>query len=194
MARNLLVQVRLDESGGDIMSRRKGGVQEEIRLDPVLRFPQNKSRYYETGRFRMLEPIRQAAAIPFRDGRVCLVTSSSGKRWVFPKGLIDPGHTAGQAALIEAWEEAGLIGTLDETPLGSYSYQKYGLDHQVLVFRMIVSEVHDAWPEKSLRERVWLSMEEAAQRVDEPQLQALVLRLRSDNSPSTLRTIFTIAE
>ena len=49
--------------------------------------------------------IRQSGAIPLRNGRVCLITSSNGKRWVIPKGLIDPGHTAGETALQEAWEE-----------------------------------------------------------------------------------------
>ena len=53
-----------------------------------------------------------------------MVTSRSGRRWVFPKGQIDPGHTPGEAALIEAWEEAGLVGTLDPEPVGSYLYEK----------------------------------------------------------------------
>jgi len=123
----------------------------------------------------MRDLVRQAAAIPYREGRVCLITSQSGKRWIFPKGLIDPGHTASQAALIEAWEEAGLIGILEPAPLGSYVYEKYGQEHHVLVFRMLVSEVRDDWPEKSLRERVWLTVAEAAQRVEEPQLKNILL-------------------
>ena len=64
--------------------------------------------------------VRQAAAVPISEGRVCMVTSSSRRRWVLPKGVIDPGHTPGEAALVEAWEEAGLLGTLDPEPLGSY--------------------------------------------------------------------------
>jgi len=62
--------------------------------------------------------IRQAAAIPIRSGQICLVTSSSGKRWVIPKGMIEPGTTAGQIALQEAWEEAGLVGVLRPEPVG----------------------------------------------------------------------------
>ena len=46
--------------------------------------------------------VRQVASIPVRDGKVCLVLSRSGRRWVLPKGKIDAGHTAGQAALLEA--------------------------------------------------------------------------------------------
>src|SRR5947209_2642685 len=114
----------------------------------------------------MIDPIRQAAAIPFReDGRVCLITSRSGKRWVFPKGMIDPGHTPTEAALIEAWEEAGLVGTLDSILLGAYSYEKYDLDHHVMVFRMSVTETRDQWPEKSFRRREWVTLATAAERV-----------------------------
>ena len=131
----------------------------------------------------MLDPIRQAAAIPFHDGRVCLVTSSSGKRWVFPKGLIDPGHTAGEAALIEAWEEAGLVGVLEGGPIGSYVYEKYELEHHVLVFCMTVSEVHEAWPEKSIRERVWVTVVEAMDRVEELGLQDILRRIGNDAAP-----------
>ncbi|MBY0461495.1 MAG: NUDIX domain-containing protein, partial [Gemmataceae bacterium] len=92
--------------------------------------------------------VRQAAAIPVRDGRVCLVTSSSGRRWVVPKGQIDPGHTPGEAALVEAWEEAGLVGALDAEPLGSYAYEKYGRQLLVLAYRMTVTDVRDVWPER----------------------------------------------
>lgn len=118
--------------------------------------------------------VRQAAAIPIRDDRVCLVTSSSGKRWVVPKGQIDPGHTAGEAALVEAWEEAGLVGALDGEPLGAYAYEKLGREHHVLVFRMAVTEVRDEWPERNLRARVWVTLAEAVERVEEAGLRDLL--------------------
>src|SRR5262245_17445465 len=65
-------------------------------------------------------PVRQAAAIPIRAGQVCMVLSSNGRRWVVPKGCIEPGQTAGETALREAWEEAGLVGALRPEPVGSY--------------------------------------------------------------------------
>jgi len=71
----------------------------------------------------MAQVLRQAAVVPLADGQVGLVTSSSGRRWVVPKGMIDPGHSPGEAALIEAWEEAGLVGVLDPEPAGSYLYE-----------------------------------------------------------------------
>jgi 8-oxo-dGTP pyrophosphatase MutT (NUDIX family) len=118
--------------------------------------------------------VRQAAAIPIRDGRVCLVTSSSGRRWVVPKGQIDPGHTAGEAALIEAWEEAGLVGALDPEPIGTYAYEKLGRALHVLVFKMNVTEVRDEWPERQVRARVWVTLEEALDRIEESGLRDLL--------------------
>ena len=116
---------------------------------------------------------RQSAAIPVLDGRVCMVTSSNGRRWVFPKGQIDPGHTAGEAALIEAWEEAGLVGVLESEPVGSYHYDKLGRDRHVTVFVMRVSDQKADWPE-SYRIREWLTVDEALSRIDEPGLRAIV--------------------
>jgi 8-oxo-dGTP pyrophosphatase MutT (NUDIX family) len=116
----------------------------------------------------------QAAAIPVRAGKVCLVTSSSGRRWVIPKGMIEPGKTAGEIAVQEAWEEAGLVGVLRPEPVGSYLYEKYGRTHHVTVFRMAVTEVADDWPERGLRERCWLGPAEALDRIEEPGLRELI--------------------
>jgi 8-oxo-dGTP pyrophosphatase MutT (NUDIX family) len=121
--------------------------------------------------------VRQAAVIPVLDGRVCLVTSRAGRRWVLPKGRIDPGHTAEQAALIEAWEEAGLLGTLDPTPAGSYVYEKFDRDHHVQVFRMAVTDARDEWPEKTVRRRAWVAAEEVAEWVEEPGLRDILRRV-----------------
>ena len=130
--------------------------------------------------------VRQAAAIPIRDDRVCLVTSSSGRRWVVPKGQIDPGYTAGEAALVEAWEEAGVVGALDPEPLGSYAYEKLGRELHVLVFRMTVTEMRDEWPERSLRTRVWVTLDDALDRIDEPGLRNLLRIAFHLNHPDRL--------
>ena len=118
--------------------------------------------------------IRQAAAIPVRDGRVCLVTSSSGKRWVIPKGCMELGKTAGEVALQEAWEEAGLVGMLQPEPVGSYVYEKYGNEYLVMVFRLQVTGAADDWPERALRQRTWLTPAEALDRIDDRGLRELI--------------------
>jgi len=122
----------------------------------------------------MAQVLRQAAVIPLADGRVGLVTSSSGRRWVVPKGMIDPGHSAGEAALVEAWEEAGLVGVLDPEPVGSYLYEKYGRPHHVLVYTLRVTEESVDWPERDVRKREWVDPVEAVERIEEPGLKEII--------------------
>ncbi|MGE3808656.1 MAG: NUDIX hydrolase [Gemmataceae bacterium] len=123
--------------------------------------------------------IRQAGVIPIRSGRICLVTSSSGRRWVVPKGCIESGQTAGEAALQEAWEEAGLIGVLQPEPIGSYVYQKCSMLHLVTMFVMDVTKVHDDFPEADLRSRQWSTVNRALVTLDEPGLCRLIRKIYS---------------
>ena len=109
----------------------------------------------------------QAGAIPVRAGKICLVTSSNGKRWVIPKGVIEPGQTAGEAALQEAWEEAGLVGALQSHPAGTYLYDKWCGTCHVTVFLMDVSSESQAWPEQHIRRRAWVSLAGALERLDD---------------------------
>lgn len=124
----------------------------------------------------MSPAVRQSGVLAVADDRICLVTARSGRRWVIPKGQIDPGHTAGEAALVEAWEEAGLVGALHPEPVGSYVYEKLGRAHHVLVYRMAVTAAHDRYPEVALRLREWLTVDEVIDRVDEPGLRDLLRR------------------
>ena len=118
--------------------------------------------------------IAQAAAIPVQGEQVCLVTSSTGRRWGIPKGLIEPDETATECALKEAWEEAGVSGTLDPESVGSYFYKKWGGNYRVTVYLLRVTEVLDEWPERDLRERIWVSFAEAVQRVSDPGLKRVM--------------------
>lgn len=118
--------------------------------------------------------LAQAAAIPLRNGHVCLVTSRNGKRWVIPKGCIEAGKTAGEIALQESWEEAGLAGILQPDPVGSYLYDKNGVTCHVIVFLLNVTDVSDEYPEKTMRERCWVTPAEAVARIEERGLRAIM--------------------
>ncbi len=118
--------------------------------------------------------IRQAAAIPFHEGRVCLISSRGGKRWIIPKGCMEPGKTSGEIALQEAWEEAGLVGVLRPEPIGSYLYNKFNNLYHVTVFVMDVTEAAEDWPESGLRKRVWVDPADALARVQEKGLRELI--------------------
>jgi 8-oxo-dGTP pyrophosphatase MutT (NUDIX family) len=118
--------------------------------------------------------ILQAAAIPLRDEKVCLITSSSGKRWVIPKGKLEPGKTMREIALQEAWEEAGLTGILHPRPVGSYLYEKFNQTYDVTVFVMEVTAVAKDWPESQLRQRCWLRPDQALTQIEDPALRTLL--------------------
>jgi 8-oxo-dGTP pyrophosphatase MutT (NUDIX family) len=135
--------------------------------------------------FRRHEMI-QVAALCLREGttgrEVLMVTSRGTRRWVLPKGWPMKGRTLAGAALREAWEEAGVVGTVDDAPVGWYGYDKIRKDAlpvpcRVEVFRVTVADLARDWPEGRQRRREWMSLDRAATEVAEPQLQALLRRL-----------------
>jgi 8-oxo-dGTP pyrophosphatase MutT (NUDIX family) len=131
----------------------------------------------------MPDHLLQAAALPVRDGRICLVTSRRRARWVIPKGRIERGCTPLEAAEREAWEEAGLFGHLRPSALGSYHYEKLGRSHLVSVFAMEVTLEHPTWPEFRERTREWVDVAEALSRIEEPGLRAIVRFATSIGAP-----------
>jgi 8-oxo-dGTP pyrophosphatase MutT (NUDIX family) len=122
----------------------------------------------------MLTPHPQAAVIPVRAGRICLVTSRGGNSWVVPKGCLEHNRTAEQIALQEAWEEAGLIGLLHSRPIGSYRYEKAGTRFEVVMFLMDVTTVVKEWPESRWRSRHWLRPADAMARIRVRGLRKLI--------------------
>ncbi|WP_353618316.1 NUDIX hydrolase [Roseomonas genomospecies 6] len=131
-------------------------------------------------------PATQYAALPFRlrNGRpeVLLVTSRETRRWIIPKGWAEEGVKPSAMAAREAYEEAGVRGTVDHRPFGNFRYMKrLSANKSVLcavtVFLLEVDEVLDDWPEKGQRERRWLTPSQAALAVGESALVEMLLRL-----------------
>ncbi len=108
-----------------------------------------------------------------------LITSRGRKRWIIPKGW--PAHkaTPTEAAMTEAWEEAGVDGKIAPICLGIYSYNK-DLDGNsilpcvVAVFPVRVRGLHASYPEKHQRRRKWYGRKKAAKLVDEPELAQMI--------------------
>jgi phosphohistidine phosphatase len=117
--------------------------------------------------------VRKIGAIP----KICLIRKNDSAEWGIPKGLIDPGDTAEEAALKEAWEEAGIIGRLVGASIGTYAYEKWGATLRVAVYRMKVLDESASWPEMRFRERSWSSMTEAASRLALHPVRPLLDRL-----------------
>lgn len=118
----------------------------------------------------------QACAVPFRrEGGMIyylLVTSSSGDRWIFPKGIVDPGFTPAETALREAYEEAGASGRLSAAPLARFERHKWGRAWDVWVYALACEGIADDWLE-SWRQRRWAAFKEARALVGKPLGQVL---------------------
>ena len=128
--------------------------------------------------------VRQCGALPYRlDGRgrpeLLLITARRGMRWLPPKGgpswwRSDPG-----AAAQEAYEEAGVRGTVELRPCGSFLHRKHLTPQRLRICRidlylLKVDAMFDDWPERAERQRRWFTFEAAAAAVDNPSLRKLI--------------------
>ena len=105
---------------------------------------------------------------------VCLITSLKKRRWILPKGIIDPGESCEETALKEALEEAGLRGHIVGSPLGEYEDFKWGRPLLVSVLMMAVTHWENEWFESKVRDRRWVSPERAMQMISKPVLRRFV--------------------
>jgi 8-oxo-dGTP pyrophosphatase MutT (NUDIX family) len=125
----------------------------------------------------------QAAVLPWRRGKagveIMLITSLGSGRWVVPKGTLMPGESARAAARREALEEAGLEGTLQMRPLGSFYYEKRvsGMKQlcSVEVYPLQFGGQREVWPERGRRKTEWFALADAAALVEESDLKDMIL-------------------
>ncbi len=132
---------------------------------------------------------QQYAALPIRvkeggDLEVLLLTSRDTGRWIIPKGWPGRKLTPRAAAAREAYEEAGIEGTIrPPEPIGRYHYAKQmeagEIRIKVKVFLLHVERQLDAWPEQHERQTRWLSPEDAAELVAEPELATILRNART---------------
>ena len=114
---------------------------------------------------------------------VLLITSRDTRRWIIPKGNTEPGKTAIEAAKQEAYEEAGLRGTVaGELPLGFYMYFKTRSDGSqiptsVEVYLLRADKQLKKWPEKGQRDLRWFPLADAIRTIEEPGVVPLLNRL-----------------
>jgi len=111
---------------------------------------------------------------------VLLVTTRQTRRWIIPKGWPIKGLKPPKSAAREAYEEAGIRGTVGAKAIGFFSYEK-GLDAngvtvpcEVRVFPMIVKRQHDVWPEAHEREARWFEPGKALSAIKDEGLRELI--------------------
>jgi 8-oxo-dGTP pyrophosphatase MutT (NUDIX family) len=127
---------------------------------------------------------QQVAALPWRRGEggieVLLITTRTTRRWLFPKGWPMAGKADHDAAAQEAWEEAGVRGTMHPSPIGSYGALKVSESGKarhvtVTVYALEVDIEREDWPERGQREKRWASVLDAMDIVGERNLISVLL-------------------
>lgn len=135
----------------------------------------------------------ESSAVPLQSGalawrprgkkkaEVLLVTGRRSGRWMIPKGWPMPGKTLADSAAQEAFEEAGIEGTVDPRPIGTFRHVKQHLllgeiEVNIIVHLLAVSRELNDWPERGERTRKWFELEEAASRVDSAQLKKMIVQ------------------
>jgi 8-oxo-dGTP pyrophosphatase MutT (NUDIX family) len=90
---------------------------------------QSSANFVRLAELRKLKECDQVAAVCYRvrDGNIefLLVRTRKG-RWIFPKGSAEPGLTHAQAAALEAFEEAGVHGRMEEASFTRYIRRRRG--------------------------------------------------------------------
>lgn len=139
-----------------------------------------KPRLVRFTQLRKLCEYEQVAAVCYRwrgdSIEFLLVRTRNGGRWTFPKGSAEPGLTHAQAAALEAFEEAGVHGRIEEASFATYVRRERsggeksdaGSGNKKLAVSAHLCEVSRlSAPKESRRDRTWFSAAEAWRRLRE---------------------------
>ena len=141
-----------------------------------LRQPEKLVRLSQLRRLRDCE---QVAAVCYRLGseglEFLLIRTRGGGRWTFPKGSTEAGLTHAQAAALEAFEEAGVHGRIEEASFARYVRRKgsdgrksHGvIDKETAVNVHLCEVLRLSPPQESNRDRTWFSAQDARRRLRE---------------------------
>jgi 8-oxo-dGTP pyrophosphatase MutT (NUDIX family) len=122
---------------------------------------------------RELRGSEQVAAVCYRiRGAVIefLLVQTRGGRWIFPKGSAEPGLTHAQAAALEAFEEAGVHGRMEEAAFTRYVRRKRANSEDSTSIELTVHThlCEVLWldsPQELGRNPSWFSAEKAKRRL-----------------------------
>lgn len=111
--------------------------------------------------------------LPFRKNRGLvefLIISTKGGKWGLPKGNLMRKLGPKQTALQEAFEEAGIIGSIVDRKIKA---EVKGT--KMNFYPMEVKSELSVWPESNWRERKWVSSSEVGQYLHRSSLRSLLL-------------------
>lgn len=138
------------------------------------RTDQPGARFFRLAHLRRLRGCEQVAAVCYRVRRggieFLLVRTNSG-HWTFPKGGAEPGLTHAQAAALEAFEEAGVHGRMEEASFARYVRRKRVgnsvVKKELAVQAHLCKVSRLEPPQEPDREPTWFSAEKAKRRLGE---------------------------
>jgi 8-oxo-dGTP pyrophosphatase MutT (NUDIX family) len=127
----------------------------------------------------------QYGILPYRRTKpnsleVLLITTRQSRRWIIPKGWPIKGLKPVKSAAREAYEEAGVRGTVGAKSIGTFVYEKCieetlgTFPCEVRVFTMRVQRQFDTWPEANERETRWFESSEALSALQDDGLRELI--------------------
>jgi 8-oxo-dGTP pyrophosphatase MutT (NUDIX family) len=135
------------------------------------------AKFLRLAQLRRLRGCEQVAAVCYRLRRgeieFLLVRTNSG-HWTFPKGSAEPGLTHAQAAALEAFEEAGVHGRIEEASFTRYIRRKRtgnsaakSAKKKIAIQAHLCEVMRLEAPQEPNRDPTWFSAEKAKQRLSE---------------------------
>src|SRR5271154_2305308 len=110
----------------DAMNRSESGLTIKSPNSRTLRL---SAKFLRLSQLRRLRGCEQVAAVCYRvraSGIEFLLVRTNSGHWTFPKGKAEPGLTHAQAAALEAYEEAGVHGRMEEASFTRYVRRRSG--------------------------------------------------------------------
>src|ERR1700733_4804931 len=135
---------------------------------------ETEAKVFRLSHLRKMRGCEQVAAVCFRVRRArieFLLVRTRGGRWIFPKGRAEPGLSNAQAAALEAFEEAGVHGRIEEAAFARYVRRKASgpqntpIEVTTSAYLCEVSRLDP--PPEANRDPSWFSPEKAKRRLRE---------------------------
>jgi len=146
-------------------------------IQPLARVQEPLAQCVRLSQLRKTRECEQVAAVCYRVRRgaieFLLVQTRGSGRWTFPKGSAERGLTHAQAAALEAFEEAGVHGRIEETSFTQYLRRRRADTRSPAklaakapaVSAHLCEVLRLCTPKESNRNRTWFSVDEAKRRL-----------------------------
>lgn len=126
----------------------------------------------------------QSGVIPFKieenEIKVLLITSRKKRKWIIPKGIVEPHLSALQSARKEAEEEAGVTGEVLPAPIGMFKSEKWDGECTVVVYAMKVNKIFKKWDEDYFRKRKWMTISDAVKAINNQEIVPILKNLEEN--------------